>query len=87
MEKIYFCIEKEKDDTPGFRESWFNIVIITKDKIEYQNLRANYQDQEFDNWYFRYQDHVMLVENADEIINNIEKYKKELLDCWDFARI
>lgn len=85
MEKLYFCIEKEKEDEPGFRQSYFRIVVLSKDKEEYDQLRTNYKDRDYGDWYFKYQDHVIIVENADEIINNLSKYERELLDHWDFS--
>lgn len=86
MEKLYFCIEKEKEDEPGFRQSYFRIVVLSKDKDEYDKQRTNYKDRDYGDWYFKYQDHEILVDNADEIINNPSKYERELLDHWDFSR-
>lgn len=85
MEKLYFCIEKEKENEPGFRQSYYRIVVLSKDKDEYDKLRANYHDRDYGDWYFKYQDHVIVVESADEIINNLSKYERELLDHWDFT--
>ena len=48
QEKLYFCIEKEKEDEPGFRQSYYRVVVISKDKNEYDQQRANYHDRDYD---------------------------------------
>lgn len=83
---IYFCIEKEKDDTPGFRQSFFRIVIITNDLNEYLEKRKEYKDEYYHDWYFRYQDHSTIVDDVNDVLNNPKKYREELIKFWDYSK-